>query len=177
MGKFLTSHSRLEQLDIPEKWKTVDNLLYKCNDGKIILCPRNTITDGYTIPSVVAWFAGSKMKWDTRASSQHDFECYYHKYIQVMLTEFELRKIRLLHSANSIEICENIPLEYLCTKNTTFCETNERFLEMLYSVQSIPEWRKKILGYGVYLNANWIREPYHWDKNMAYKVNYGLLKF
>lgn len=177
MGKFLTAHSRLEQLDIPEKWKTLDNQLYKDDCGRIFLCPRNTITDGYTIPWFVSWIAGSKMQWDTRASSQHDFECYYHRYIQVLLTEHELRKMRLLHTYNSMEVCEDIPLEYLMPKIATFRDTNERFLEMLLSVQTIPKWRATILSSGVYLNAKWLLEPYHFDKNMIYKVNYALLKF
>lgn len=177
MGKFLTSHSRLEQLSIPDKWKIIDNQLYKDNSGRIFLCPRNTITDGYTIPNYVSWIAGHKMQWDVRASSQHDFECYYHKYIQVLLTEFELRKMRLLRASGSLEICEDIPLEYLMVKHTSFRNTNDRFLEMLLTLHNIPEWRAKMLGYAVNLNAKWLLEPYHFDKYSTYKVNYALLKF
>lgn len=176
MGSFLTAHSRLEQLNIPDKWKTVDNQLYRDYDGSIYLCPRNTITDGYTIPEVLAFFAGSKMKWDTRASSQHDFECYYHKAIKVLLTEYELRKMGLLHLYNNMTVCEDIPLEFLIIHDTKFTDTNSKFLRMVECVQNIPKWRAKLMGYAVNFNVGWLKKPYYFDKYMIYKVNYGLLK-
>lgn len=175
MGRFLTAHSRLEQLDIPEKWVLIDNQLYEDDDGQIYLCPRNTVTDGFTIPSIFTFIAGSKMKWDTRASSQHDFECLYHKCIKVLLPEHQLRKMRLLHTLGSMEVCEDIPTEYLFTQDTTFNETNDRFLRMLLSVHSIPAWRAKLLRFGVNFNVGWLDKPHHFDKNLIYKVNYELL--
>lgn len=175
MGKFLTSHSRIEQLDIPEMWKLIDNQLYKDDDGTIYLCPRNYLTDGFSIPAALTLIAGSKMKWDTRCSSEHDFECSYHKVIVVNLVETQLRQKRLLRMHNNIEICENIPLEFLEIRDTTFFETNARFMRMLQSVQSIPGWRAKMMGYAVNLNFNWIN--YHiFDKDYIYEVDYGLLK-
>ena len=176
MSNFITAHSRMEQLNIPNKWKTIDNLLYKDYDGSIYLCPRNTITDGFSIPEFVSFIAGSRMKWDTRASSQHDFECYYHKVIKVLLTEYELRKMGLLHLHNDITVCENIPIQFLITYDTGFRETNSRFLRMLRTIQSIPEWRAKMMGYAVNLNIDWILKVHNFDINKIYEVNYELLK-
>lgn len=176
MGKFLTGHSRLEQLDFHEMWKLLDNQLYKDDDGTIYLCPRNLLTDGFSIPNLLSIFAGSKMKFDTRASSQHDFECYYHKKVIVNLTEVELRKMLLLRAHNDIEICEDIPVEYLTVKDTTFNETNNRFLRMLQSVHSISAWQAKKLRFGVNFNIGWLFKPNTFNIDEIYEVDYGLLK-
>lgn len=171
MGTFLTAHSRMEQLEIPEKWKLIDNQLYKDDDGKIYLCPRNYITDGYTIPSLLSFIGGSKMKYDTRASSQHDFECSYHKVILVNASEQRLRKMGLLTTANGMEICENIPLKYLTIKDTTFSETNERFVRMLQCVNNIPNWRRYLFGKAVFLNVKWLFSKHNYNKTKIYEVD------
>lgn len=176
MGEFLTAHSRFEQLNVPEKWKLIDNQLYKDDDGSIYLCPRNYITDGFTIPNFVAVLGGSKMNYDTRASSQHDFECSYHKVIQVNMTENRLRSSGLLHIANGINVCENIPLKFLSVKETTFKQTNERFIRMLASVNNIPAWRRALIGKAVFLNVGWIWSEHYFYKSKIYEVDYGLLK-
>lgn len=175
MGKFLTAHSRMEQLNTPGKWKLIDNQLYKDDDGTIYICPRNYITDGFTIPEIVSVIAGSKMKWDTRCSSQHDFECSYGIYLQVNLTEFSLRKKGYLHLHNNLDVCEDIPLEHLIIKPTTFTQTNKRFLRMLQSVQSIPAWRAKMMGYAVNLNLGWFMPKHLFDEDCIYEVDYALL--
>ena len=176
MGTFLTAHSRLEQLNYNEKWKLIDNQLYKDDDGTIYLCPRNYITDGFTIPNGLTIVAGSKMNYDTRASSQHDFECSYHKVILVNVTEHRLRKMGLLTTANGINVCENIPLKYLTIKDTTFSETNERFVRMLQSVNNIPTWRRFLIGKAVSLNIGWLFSQRSYDKSKVYEVDYELLK-
>lgn len=175
MGKFLTAHSRFEQLNCPDKWKLIDNQLYQDNDGKIYLCPRNYITDGFTIPSCLAVVAGSKMKYDTRASSQHDFECSYHKVILVNMSENRLRSTGLLHPSNGMFVCENIPLKFLTIKDTTFRETNARFVRMLQSVNNIPEWRRILIGGAVNLNVGWLFSEHFLFKTKIYEVDYGLL--
>lgn len=176
MGKFLTSHSRIEQLDIPEMWKMLDNQLYKDDDGTIYLCPRNYLTDGYSIPDAVAWVAGSKMKWDTRCSCEHDFECSYHKVIVVDLTEQQLRDRGYLRLYDGIEVCDNIPLEFLKIRATTFAQTNARFMRMMQTVNSIPPWRARMMGYAVNLNYGWLKRPHELDEERIYEVDYGLLK-
>ena len=176
MGKFLTAHSRFEQLNIPEKWKLIDNQLYKDDDGIIYLCPRNYITDGYTIPSWLTIVGGSKMKYDTRASSQHDYECSYHKCIITNIDEDKLRSMGFLRTSNGINVCDNIPLEFLTIKKTSFIETNKRFMRMLKSVNNIPKWRAKMMYQAVNLNMSWLWTQNELDENKIYEVDYGLLK-
>ena len=176
MGKFLTSYSRLQQTGYPEKWKLIDNQLYKDDDGTIYLCPRNYITDGFTIPKTLQIVAGSKMEYDTRASSQHDFECSYHKVIIIDATENKLRRMKLLHVANGMDVCEDIPIDLLKIKDTTFKKTNDRFIRMLASVNNIPNWRRFLIGHAVSLNASWLIVKHELDVNLIYKVDYGLLK-
>lgn len=176
MGKFLTAHTRIEQLNTPEKWKLLDNQLYKDDDGTIYLCPRNYITDGFTIPKTLQIVAGGKMEYDTRASSQHDFECSYHKVIVINMSEQKLRLKRFLHVVNGMDVCENIPIEFLSVRDTTFRQTNDRFMRMLASVNNIPKWRKFLIGNAVNLNVSWMLSRHELDINRLYEVDYGLLK-
>ena len=173
---FLTSHSRFEQLNTPEKWKLIDNQLYKDDDGSIYLCPRNYITDGFTIPNFLSVVAGSKMNYDTRASSQHDFECSYHCAIRVNMSEHRLRKMGLLTTSNGLNVCENIPQKYLTIQSMTFEETNKRFVRMLQSVNNIPNWRRFLIGKAVSLNVAWLFSKHNYDKSKLYEVDYELLK-
>lgn len=175
MGKFLTAHSRMEQLSTPEKWKLLDNQLFLDENNEIILCPRNYITDGFTIPNILSVIAGSKMQYDTRASSQHDFECSYGKVIKVHLTEQELLNMKLLHVHNGMLVCENIPLEYLEAQKTTFRETNARFARMLKTCKNISKLRYNLITKAVYLNASWILAKHKLDMEELYEVDYGLL--
>lgn len=176
MGKFLTAHSRLEQLNFNEKWKLIDNQLYQDDDGIIYLCPRNYITDGFTILKPLQLVAGNKMEYDTRASSQHDFECSYHKVIQVNMSENRLRSMGLLHTVNGMNVCENIPLKFLTIRETKFRETNARFTRMLQSVNNIPKWRRFLIGNAVNLNVGWLFSEHNFYKSKLYEVDYGLLK-
>ena len=95
-GVFLTGKSRFEQTDIEGIWKTLDNQLYLDEDNTLYLVPRYFLTDGYTIPNWIAWLGGSKMQWDTRCSTQHDFECKFHKIIIVNLSIAQLKKMKFL---------------------------------------------------------------------------------
>ena len=97
---FLTGKSRFEQTYPCGLWKTLDNQLYQDKDDTIYLVPRNFQTDGYTIPNWIAWLGGSKMEWDTRCSTQHDFECRYHQVIIVELTVAQLKKMKILKEKN-----------------------------------------------------------------------------
>lgn len=176
MGTFLTAHSRLEQLNYNEKWKLIDNQLYKDDNGTIYLCPRNYITDGFTILKPLQLIAGNKMEYDTRASSQHDFECSYHCAIIVNMSEHRLRSMGLLHTLNGMEVCENIPHKYLSIKETKFTETNARFVRMLQCVNHIPNWRRFLIGHAVSLNIGWLFSKHFYDKSKLYEVDYELLK-
>ena len=176
MGEFLTSKSRIGQTAIEGIWYTLDNQLYKDDDGLIYLAPRCTLTDGYTIPAIFHFIAGGMFKHDVRACIQHDFECYYHKALEVKLTEFELKKSRLLKYEKDMWICEDIPLEFIRINDTTFDETNNRFRRMLKCIDNIPVWQKVLIGNAVNLNVGWLREPHTLYKDRIYKIDYEQIK-
>lgn len=177
MGKFLTSKSRIEQTAIEGIWYTLDNQLYKDDDGTIYLTPRNTLTDGYTIPQFLTFIVGGRYDHDVRCCTGHDFECYYHKVITVNLTEFQLKKLRLLHyNKDGKWVCENIPIELLNIKNTTFKETNKRFMRMLKSVNNMSKIDTFLIGNAVNLNIGWLKQPHTLHKDRLYRIDYEQIR-
>lgn len=176
MGKFLTDKSRLGQTNIEGIWYTLDNQLYKDDDGTIYLTPRNTLTDGYTIPQFLTPIVGGKYKHDTRCCIGHDFECYYRKVLKVNLTEFQLKKTRLLHYEKNMWVCENIPLELLIIRDTTFKETNQRFMRMLKSLGNISKKDAFLIGNAVNLNIGWLRKPHTLHKDRLYRIDYEQIR-
>lgn len=167
-GTFLTGKSRFEQTDVQGLWKTQDNLLYLDEDGLVYLVPRYFITDGYTIPSFVAWIAGGKMQYDTRCSTEHDFEAKYKQVIIVNLSLLQLRKMKLLKEKNGMTVCENIPKRFLKIKDTGFWETNLRFKRMLKAsgLSSIRSW---LLFIGTCFNLAWLWTNNKLNKTYIYK--------
>ncbi len=155
MCKFLTSRSVLEQTEANGLWITSINQLFKDNDGTIYLVPRNFTTDGYTIPDWIAWLGGGRMKWDTRCSTQHDFECKYAEVIVVNLTEHQLRKMRYLVDHDNKTICRDIPSYYLTVKKSTFNQANSRFKRMMLATSNIPKWRINMMRFAVNFNLGW----------------------
>ena len=174
MGKFLTSKSRIEQTAIEGIWYTLDNQLYKDDDGTIYLTPRNTLTDGYTTPQFLTPIVGGRYDHDVRCCVGHDFECYYRKVITVNLTEFQLKKLRFLHcNKDNKWVCENIPLELLTIKDTTFRETNKRFMRMLKSVSNMSKMDTFLIGNAVNLNIGWwLKEPHTLHTDRLYRIDY-----
>jgi hypothetical protein len=82
----------------------------------------------------------------------------------------------LLYVYNGLSVCDNIPLKFLSIKDTTFIETNKRFLRMLQSINTIPEWRIELMAKAVNLNASWLWVKHELDLTRLYEVDYGLLK-
>lgn len=176
MSEFLTSKSRLGQTAIEGLWYTLDNQLYKDEDGNIYLTPRNTITDGYTIPSVFHFLVGGKFMHDVRACVQHDFECYYRKVIKVNLTIFQLRKLNFLRLKDNMWVCDDIPIEYLTVEDTTFNQTNSRFRRMLDCLENMSEWQKVLIGNAVNFNLFWFLESLELQLDQIYKFDYKQAK-
>ena len=174
--EFLTSKSRLGQTAIEGIWYTLDNQLFKDHDGNIYLAPRNTLTDGYTIPSIFHFLVGSKFMHDVRACIQHDFECYYHKTLSVNLSIVELRKKQFLKYENDMWICEDIPLEFLFVKDTTFKETNERFKRMLKCISNMSKWQKELIGNAVNFNIGWLKQAPTLHLDRLYRINYEQIR-
>ena len=176
MSEFLTSKSRLGQTAIEGIWYTLDNQLFKDYDGNIYLTPRNTLTDGYTIPSIFHFLVGGKFMHDVRACVQHDFECYYHKVLKIDLSVVELRQKQFLKYENDMWICEDIPLEYISIIDTSFNETNSRFRRMLDCLPNIRKWQKNLIGNAVNLNAGWLTEPHKLNLDRLYRIDYEQIR-
>ena len=86
MGRFLTQKVRMEQCCQRRYWHTLDNELYKDDDGTIYIVPRHFKTDNFTIPSWVAFLAGSPVDFRVEPSHVHDIQCDFHKAIYVFHT-------------------------------------------------------------------------------------------
>lgn len=155
MGKFITDKARIEQTDNRGLWQTIDNQLYKDDDGTIYLVPRYFKTDNYTIPDCVAWICGDSATWDVRPSHFHDVGCEYHQMIKVRITEENLRRARYLRVKNNKLVCENIPKQLLEIVPVTKGEINDMFGRMLKSSGAIPKKAQMILRTGVAFNFGW----------------------
>lgn len=175
MSEFLTTKSRIGQTSIEGYWYTLDNQLYKDYDGCIYLTPRNTFTDGYTIPAIFHLIAGDNFNHDLRACTQHDYECVYHKALKVNLSIFQLRQMELLRYKGNMTICEDIPLEYIEIVDTSFNDTNARFRRMLDCLENMSEWQKVIIGNAVNFNLMWLFSKRELHTDLIYKFDYEQL--
>ena len=156
MCKFLTGKARLQQTDLIRTWKLLDNELFKANDGKIYMAPRNMYTDNFTIPLFLCWLAGSPVDYDTRCSHIHDSCCYWHEALIVTLTEEELKEKGYLRYSekNKMWVCEDIPVEFLRKEKISKFRTNNIFYECLVSC-NVPFIIRISYRIAVSFNLNW----------------------
>lgn len=156
MGRFLTGKARLQQTERVRYWKLLDNEVYKDNDGKLYLAPRNMWTDNYTIPLFVSWIAGSPVDFDTRCAHEHDGLCYSHKALLIYLTEKELidKGYLKFSDKHGMWVCEDIPPKYLYVEKVSKFAANN----LLYSCMeaaNVPFINRIIIRIGVCFNLNW----------------------
>lgn len=178
MGKFLTGKARLQQIDRKRMWKLLDNELYKANDGKIYMAPRNMYTDNYTIPSFVAIIAGSPIDYDTRCSHIHDQLCYSHEALLIKLTEAELRSRGYLRffEKNNMWVCENIPAEFLYTEKRGKFAANNLLYECMEAAGE--SWLSRVLvRFGTCFNIGWFidiltHKVFDLDLNRVYEESF-----
>jgi len=157
MGRFITGRAEIRQDVKTSKWLTLHNQLFIDNYGLIYLVPRNTITDGYTFP-----MGGKMASFPVEPAIGHDFECIYKKAIIVnisinqLIEEGYIRAKEIYDKGNyrTIKICENIPGRYLTIKETTFKQTNDRFLRMMKAVGVSKFWAFG-MHKAVFLNYSW----------------------
>lgn len=154
MGRFITAKSRIEQVDVPGYWKTIDNELYLANDNNLYLAPRYLWSDGYTFPGIVMLFLGDKQKFDVRAAHGHDLCCRFHQAIKVDLSLTVLKQKELLRIHNDKVVLEDIPLEYLEVITVSKTWTDNLLKEMMIAC-NIPRKDVNIIRAGVFFNLNW----------------------
>ena len=80
MGRFVTAKSRIEQVDEPGYWRTLDN------DGSLYLTPRYMWSDGYTFPGLIMAMLGDKHFYDVRPAHGHDLFCRFHESVKINLS-------------------------------------------------------------------------------------------
>lgn len=151
MGRFLTSASRIEQLDKPRQYKLVDNELYLDDNGHIYLAWRGFQTDNFT------WLNSNE--WDIRCSHQHDVGCQYHQVVKVCLTEHQLKRMDLLYQHKDKWVCRDIPTIFLRVVDVTGHEINNLFYRMLKNADcpETPKYIQYLYRAGVSFNLNWFR--------------------
>ena len=133
MGKFLVGKARVQQTDKKRIWKLLDNEVYKADDGKIYLAPRNMYSDFYTIPYLVMPIAGSPIDYDARSCHLHDALCYAHEALLINLTEEELKEKGYLRYSEKVGmwVCEDVPPEYLAKEKVSKCKANNILYESM----------------------------------------------
>lgn len=166
--KWLTSKSRLEQAEKPNKWYLTDNEIYKDEDGSIYLVPRNYMTDNYTIPDLLAWIAGSKSKYDVRPAHIHDFGCQFKQLIKVRLNEHGLKKLKYLKEKDGKLVCDNIPREFLELVPVTKWEIDCLFKRAMKATGDISNYTSCVYRGGVFFNIGWLGKHKAFNLNKIY---------
>lgn len=156
MCRFLTGPARLQQTSKKRIWKLIDNEVFRADDGKLYLAPRNMYTDNYTIPMWVAIIAGSPVDLDTRCSHIHDQFCYNREALMINLTEGDLIAkgyLRFSHK-NNMWICEDVPVEYLVKRKVGKWET-DNMLYCCMEAAGVPLFNRILVRLGVCFNIGW----------------------
>ena len=151
---FITSKSRIEQTDKNGYWKLIDNELYVCDDGKVMITPRYLWSDGYTFPCFIMPFLGDKHKFDVRPAHAHDMMCRFHERIIVNLSVKELMEKNYLHEHRNLIVCEDLPDRYLTIEKISKSDCDDLLKEMMISC-SISKKTANIVRFGVRFNLNW----------------------
>lgn len=145
---WITTPSPIEQLG-NGKVRLLDNqLLY--SEGVLYLIPRNTCSDGYSIPLNI-----KHTYYDIRPALLHDIGCYYHKVIIVDIPLYKLDKY--LEYNIGVVTCKDIPKEYLKVIDIGFNNCNNLLYEGMVGVSNIPLLKDKLYRFAVNFNINWLR--------------------
>lgn len=178
MCRFLTGNARAQQTDRKRMWKLLDNVVYKADDGKLYLAPRNMYTDFYTIPGFVAPVAGSPVDYDTRCCVIHDQVCYSHQALMINLTEKELmdKGYYRYSEKNNMWICEDIPAEFLYTEKKSKFAANNLLYECMKAC-NVPLWDRLKIRLGTCFNAGWhidilTHKVFELDLNRVYEEEF-----
>lgn len=169
--KWLTTKSRLQQANKPNKWYLIDNELFQDEDGSIYLVPRNYLTDNYTIPDWVAWVAGCKSKYDVRPAHIHDFGCQFKQLLKVRLNEQGLRKLGYMRKKDDIFVCEDIPREFLEVIPVTKWEIDCLFKRAMRATREISNYTSCVYRGGVFFNIGWLGKHKAFDLNKIYTIS------
>ena len=157
MGQYLTNRVRLEQTNKKRVFRTLDNELYKDDDGTLYIVPRYFCTDNYTIPLWIAVLGGSPVDYRVEPSHLHDLACYAFAVVYVNLTEEELKEKGYYRFSESRQmwVSENIPKEFLRIKKVTKKEANDLLYRAMKAANT-PFLKRCLVRGGVFFNIGWI---------------------
>lgn len=152
MAKILTYKARIEQV-APRLWKTLDNQLVELDDGRILLAPRNLLTDNNSNP-----FGDNDLS-DVRASHFHDIGCRYHQLIYLTITYDDLItkgfvRPHFSKEDGAITVCEDISVKYLEIKDVGFNEVNNIFKQILLACGTSKKMAN-LMRFAVGCNIPW----------------------
>ena len=156
MGEYLTERVRLEQTEKKRVFRTLDNELYKDDDGTIYIVPRYFCTDNYTIPMWVSWLGGSPVDYRVEPSHLHDLGCYCLAVVYTVLSEEELKEKGYYRYsiARQLWACDNIPSEFLRIKFVNKKEANDLLYRAMRAA-GIPLLKRCLIRAGVFFNIGW----------------------
>lgn len=154
MGRFITSYARIEQVQKPGYWRTIDNEVFLDDDNQLYLTPRYLWSDGYTFPDILTPILGDKQEWDVRACHGHDLFCRYHERIRICLSLNELKMKNYLRLHNNKVVMEDIPIEYLSIEKISKTWADNCFKRMMLCC-NIPLLKVNLIRFGVFFNLNW----------------------
>lgn len=149
-GRWITSHSRLEQVD-EDLYQLIDNELFEDIDKTLYLAPRGTVTDNFTRPF------GNKQKYDVRPSHIHDIGCRYKQLIVVDRAVETLISAGLLQGRenNKKIILEDVPRDLLKIIDVTKIEVDNLFKRMC-EASNMPKSAVWLYRAGVFCNVGWL---------------------
>lgn len=148
MAKILTHKARIEQLGA-RGWLTLDNQLFELDNKRIILAPRNLVTDNNTNPF------GDNDLCDVRASHFHDLGCRYKQLIYVNLCAEQLKEAKVLKTHQGMQVCKDIPSEYLSVEPVSFNEINKIFKQILLACDT-GKMLSNFMRFAVNFNIGWM---------------------
>ena len=165
MGRYLTQKVRIEQTNKTRIFRTLDNELYKDDDGTICIVPRYFQTDNYSIPLWISVIGGSPVDYRIEPSHEHDIQCIFHKLIYVTLTEEELleKGYYRFSEHRQLWVCEDIPKEYLAVKPVSKFQANNMLYRGMRSVGT-PLYKCCVVRAGVACNLQWYIDS--WKKEV-----------
>jgi len=154
VARFITAHSRIQQVEKPGYWKTLDNELFMDDDGSLYIVPRFFWSDGYTFPGIIMAFLGDKHFYDVRPAHGHDLGCRFHEVMKVELSLTQLKLKGYLRMHQDMVVCDDIPLEYITVVKKSKNWVDNFFKRMMVSCD-IPKNKIRIIRLGVFFNLNW----------------------
>jgi hypothetical protein len=154
MGNFLTDEVRFIYYE-KDLSVTLDNQIYKYDNGLLEFAPKKLLTDDYSKPLT------NKRTQNPAPAHFHDIKCRYKQRVVITLSHQELIDKGFLYEHYSsikkkmITVCRDIPIEYLKIEEVTKWQTDCEFKEMMKAL-NINWFITHLYRAGVFFNVGWL---------------------